>query len=89
MNDRDLLESAFETLKARSTERVSPNLNLEERLMSIQEQQGQRRMPRVASVLTVLAMCIVGTGMAEATTGIVSSLIRSVQVDTGGRLQSD
>ena len=87
MSNHDPLETAFETLKARSLGRANHNPELEEQLMTIQQQMSRRRWPRITSIVAMVVLCIVATGIAEATTGVLSSLIRSVQVDMGNGFQ--
>lgn len=77
----DPIEEAFEILKACSTEQAGHRLELEERLMSLQSHSKSWRMPTMVFAAIAVSSIVVA-GIAEATTGAVSSAV-SVFIDLG------
>ena len=77
------MTKVFDVLKARSGERADQYLDLEEELMSVFDQQRQRR-SRFAklAIVSVVGLCVTGA-VAEAASGVLSSMIKSVTLDTG------
>ena len=73
----------FDALKARSSDRANGYLNLEDELMSAFDQQKAKR-TRLAKLAVVGVVCLLVTGAAaEAATGFLRSIIKSVTLDTG------
>lgn len=73
----------FDVLRARSGERVDLNLELELELMNVYEDQKVKR-SRFTKIATVAVACLLVTGVvAEASTGVLRNLIKSVTLDTG------
>lgn len=83
MNKSDPMREVFDVLKARSRERVNFDLDLEDRLMNVHDQQRQKR-SRVfkMAVFALVGLLVTGTA-AEAATGVISSMIKRVTLDTG------
>ena len=77
----DPIEEAFGILKACSTEQSRHQLELEEKLMSLQSHSKSWRMPTIV-LAAITVSSIVVAGIAEATTGAVSNAV-SVFIDLG------
>ena len=83
MNSLDPMTKVFDVLKARSSERANRTLDLEEELMSVFDQQKQSR-SRFLKLAIACTVCLLVSGaVAEATTGVLSSMIKRVTLDTG------
>ena len=77
------MTKVFDVLKARSGERANQPLDLENELMSVFDQQKQNR-SRFTKLAIAASLAVVVTGAAaEAATGVISSMIKSVTLDTG------
>ena len=73
----------FDVLRARSGERVDPNLELELELMKIYKDQNAKR-SRFTKISAIAVVCLLVTGVvAEASSGVLTNLIKSVTLDTG------
>jgi hypothetical protein len=82
-NDDDRLIPVFELLKEKApTEvRADHKVELETDLMNLHNDLKRQRMPRFAKVAAVLVFCLLATGVAEATTGVVSRVARKFLVE--------
>ncbi len=83
MTSLDPMTKVFDVLKSRSSERGNSTYDLENELMSLFDQQKQRRsrFPKFA-IAACLGLLVTGAA-AEAATGVISSMIKSVTLDTG------
>ena len=78
----DPLEKAFGLLKARSCERAEHQLELEEKLMSMQNSRNGWRSSLLVKVAAVAILAVIVVGVAEATTGAVSTVMMTVFFDS-------
>ncbi len=79
----DAVDAALGILKARACDRVDYDVELEEQLMKIQNRMGGKRRSHLAKFAVAAVLCLMATGVAEATTGVISSMVRTVYVDYG------
>lgn len=77
------MKTVFDALKVRSSERTNHNLDLEKELMNVFDQQKQRQSRTLKLALAGLVCLIVTASVAEAATGVFSSIIKRVTLDTG------
>ncbi len=78
----DPLEKAFGLLKARSCERAEHQLELEEKLMSMQNSRNGWRSSLLVKVAAVAILAVIVVGVAEATTGAVSNVMMTILIDS-------
>ena len=78
----DPLEKALGLLKARSCERAEHQLELEEKLMSMQNSRNGWRSSLLVNVAAVAILSVIVVGVAEATTGAVSSVMMTIFFDS-------
>lgn len=77
------MTKVFDVLKARSSERVNHTLDLENELMSVFDQQKRSRSRFVKLAIAASVGLLVTGAATEAATGVISSMIKSVSLDTG------
>ena len=78
----DPLEKAFGLLKARSCERAEHQLELEEKLMSMQNSRNGWQCSLLVKVAAVAILAVIVVGVAEATTGAVSTVMMTILFDS-------
>ena len=78
----DPLEKAFGLLKARSCERAEHQLELEEKLMSMQNSRNGWRSSLLVKVAAVAILAVIVVGVAEATTGAVRNVMLTIFFDS-------
>ena len=78
----DPLEKAFGLLKARSCERAEHQLELEEKLMSMQNSRNGWQSSLLGKVAAVAILSVIVVGVAEATTGAVSNVMMTIFIDS-------